>query len=433
MRTNPTLTRLGTLVFGLCVLQGLPTSALQAGILPGSETTAIRAGRLFDAKSGQLLTNQVVLIRSDRIEEVGPASSVKIPTGCKVIDLRKATVLPGLIDGHLHLTLYGPKNPEYQMKVALDSATADLKAGFTTVVAMGSHGGGYADVELKKAIDAGSLQGPRILPAGPILSIRASDTSDGIDSLRGAVRDLARHGADHVKIITTGPFNFLPNGQMVNQASTTLDELKAVVNEAHQNGLFVASHSYGGDGLKWAIETGVDDIQHAVAADDADIKMLVEKNLPMTATILDLRQDEPDDLKQWAPYSRWRLIEKTWAKMYAAGVRLGFGSGATAVTNGMGRIFNTACSCSHGVQGEMFPIYVSWGATPAYALRMATIVNAEIVHMADSIGSIEKGKFADLVAVSGDPLKDITEMQRIKFVMKGGQIVKNDLRSASSH
>jgi len=165
---------------------------------------------------------------------------------------------------------------------------------------------------------------------------------------------------DHVKIYTTGPFYFKPNGEMVNQALPSLEELKAVVDEAHRRGMFVASHTYGGDGLKWAIEAGVEDIQHAVAATDADIQLILQKNLPVTSTILDLRQDEPGDLKQWAPYSRFRLMEQTWKKMLKAGVRLGYGSGATPVSDGRGRIFNAACNCSHGVQSEMFPIFVSW-------------------------------------------------------------------------
>jgi imidazolonepropionase-like amidohydrolase len=222
---------------------------------------------------------------------------------------------------------------------------------------------------------------------------------------------------------------------MVSDAFMSLEEVKAVVDEAHKQGLFVASHSYGGDGLRWAIEAGVDDIQHATSADDADIEMLAQKNLPVTLTVLEHREDEPGDLKKWAPYSRFRLVEQTWKKMFAAGVKIGFGSGGTSVSNSgwKGRIFNSACECSLGAQGEVFPIFVSWGASPAYTLRMATIVNAEIIHMADSIGSIEKGKFADLIAVSGDPLKDITEMQRVKFVMKGGEVVKNELRQFSAH
>jgi imidazolonepropionase-like amidohydrolase len=155
--------------------------------------------------------------------------------------------------------------------------------------------------------------------------------------------------------------------------------------------------------------------------------MILQKNLAVTSTLLDHRQDEPGDLKQWAPYSRWRLIEQTWKKMLKAGVRLGYGSGSTPVSNGQGRIFNTACNCSHGAQSEMFPILVGWGATPLYTLRMATTVNAEIIHWQDKVGTIEKGKFADLIATAGDPLQDITEMQRVKFVMKGGAVIKDDL------
>ena len=403
-------------------------------------TIAVRAGRLFDPKSDRLLTDQVVIIEGQHISDVGQTASVKIPPGAKVIDLSRATVLPGLIDGHVHLT-DATGNLQHQMMVALHSATESLKAGFTTQVVQGSHGGGYADVELKRAIESGLVSGPRILPAGPILAIttpgsasyplefkpfEAELVADGSEALRAGVRQLAHYGADHVKMHTTGPFYFKPNGEMVNEPLPSLEELKAVVDEAHRRNMFVATHTYGGDGLKWAIEAGVDDIQHATAADDADISMLVKKNLPVTSTILDLRQDEPGDLKRWAPYSRWRLMRETWKKMLAAGVRLGFGSGATPVSNGQGRIFNTACNCSHGVQAEMFPIFVNWGAKPLYTLRMATTVNAEIIRMQNSIGSIDKGKLADLIAVSGNPLADITEMQRVRFVMKGGVVVRDD-------
>lgn len=405
------------------------------------QITAVRAGRMFDPKSGQISANQVVLIQGERITAVGPSASVAIPAGAKVIDLSRATVLPGLIDGHVHLTDQAG-GLQHQMLVALHSATETLKAGYTTQVVQGSHGGGFADVELKRAIESGLVQGPRLRPAGPILAITAPGNApyplelkpfepeivaDGVEGLRAGVRQLAHYGADHVKIHTTGRFYFKPNGEMVNQALPSLDELKAVVDEAHRRGMFIASHTYGGDGLKWAIEAGVDDIQHATAADDEDIKMLVQKRLPVTTTILDHRQDEPGDLKQWAPYSRWRLVQKTWKKMMDAGVILGFGSGAGPVSNGQGRIYDKECNCSHGVQGEMFPIFVSWGATPVYTLRMATTVNAQIIHMEDSIGTLEKGKFADLIATSGDPLQDISEMQRVKFVMKGGMVVRDDL------
>ncbi|PYR42939.1 MAG: Xaa-Pro dipeptidase [Acidobacteria bacterium] len=403
-----------------------------------AQVIAVRAGRVFDPRSGTNVTNQVVLITSERISDAGPADRVQIPAGARVIDLSQATVLPGLIDGHLHLT-DAAGGLQHQMMVALYSATQSLNAGFTTQVVMGSHGGGYADVELRKAIESRLVRGPRLLVAGPVLDIttpgndtfpldfkpfRPNIVANGPEAMRAAVRELAHYGVDHIKMTTTGPFVFKPNGDMVNQALPSLEELKAAVDEAHRRGLFVATHSYGGDGLKWALEAGVDDIQHAVAADDADIKMFLQKNLPVTATILDMRQDEPGDLRRFAPHSRWRLMEQTWKKMLAAGVRLGFGSGAAPPP---GRVFNQACNCSHGVQAEMFPIFVQWGATPVYTLRMATTVNAAIIRMQDSVGTIEKGKYADLIAVAGDPLQDITEMQRVTFVMKGGEVVRNDV------
>jgi imidazolonepropionase-like amidohydrolase len=399
---------------------------------------AVKAGKMFDPKSGANLTNQVVLVTGDKISDVGPADKVKIPAGAKVIDLSQATVLPGLIDGHVHLT-DAQGNLQHQMMVALFSATSSLNAGYTTLVTMGSHGGGYADVELKKAIQAGLVKGPRIITAGPIINVTMPGsspfpleytlldpdiTANGAGQMRAAVRELAHYGVEHVKIHTTGPFYFDKEGKMFNQPLPTREELGAVIDEAHRRGMWVASHTYGGEGLKMAIDLGLDNIQHATAATDEDIREIAQKHLPITTTILDHRQDEPDDLKQWAPYSRWRLVEVTWKKMLAAGVILGWGSGSAPPP---GRVFNTECNCSHGVQGEMFPIFVKWGASPVYTLRMATTVNAEIIHMADKLGTIEKGKFADMIAVSGDPLQDITEMQRVKFVMKGGAVIRNDM------
>src|ERR1700693_2699497 len=250
-----------------CVLSAvlliLATSAVLSAQAP--QVVAVRAGRMFDPKWGTHLTNQVVLISGDRITDVGPADSVKVPAGARVIDLSRATVLPGLIDGHVHLT-DATGGLQHQMMVALHSAMKSLKAGYTTQVVQGSHGGGFADVELKRAIDQGLVQGPRLLPAGPILAIMAPGNGpyplefkpfeveivkDGGGGLRAGVRELAHYGADHVKIHTTGPFYFKPNGEMVNQALPSLEELKAVVDEAHRRDMFVASHTYGGDGLAW--------------------------------------------------------------------------------------------------------------------------------------------------------------------------------------
>jgi imidazolonepropionase-like amidohydrolase len=435
--------RRSSLRITLALVSVLFTATLLWSQAQAPETTAVRAGRLFDPKSGQMLNNQVVLIQGEKITQVGPAASVTVPAGARVIDLSRATVLPGLIDGHVHLT-DAVGNLQHQMMVAYHWATASLNAGFTTQVAMGSHGGGFADVELKRAIESGLVSGPRIITAGPILNVTAGGNAyfpidfkpvepdivaNGAGALRAGVRELAHYGAEHVKIHTTGRFYFKPNGEMENVPLLTLDEMKAVVDEAHRQGMWVATHTYGGEGLRITIDAGVDNVQHATAATDDDIKMFVQKKMPITTTILDHRQDEPDDLKQFAPYSRWRLVEQTWKKMLAAGVILGWGSGSAPPP---GRVYNTACNCSHGVQGEMFPIFVKWGATPLYTLRMATTVNADIIHKQDTVGTIEKGKYADLIAVSGDPLQDISEMQRVKFVMKGGVVVRDDFAAQSA-
>ena len=399
----------------------LAAVAVGAAHVAAGQTTAIRAGRLFDPKSGTDLQNQVILVSGDRISDVGPAASVKIPAGAKVIDLSFATVLPGLIDGHVHLT----DGKGDQMAQATKMADASLKAGFTTLVTQGSHGGAYTDIELQKQIDAGKVVGPRLITAGPIVGQELA--AEGADQFRKALDDLHAHGAMHAKIVPNTTYSWDKQGKMSNTNVVSLEELKAAVEEAHKNGMFIATHSYGGPGLKYAIEAGVDDIQHATAADDDDIKALVAKHLPVTSTILDLRQDEPADLLKWAPFTKFREMQKTWVRMMKAGVMLGFGTGATPVTNGGGRIFDTACQCSHGVQGEHFVVLTQWGATPAYVLKMATSVNAQILRKDKDLGSVEKGKYADIIATDGDPLQDITEIQNVKFVMKNGQVIKNDL------
>jgi len=391
-----------------------------------AQTVAIRAGRLFDPKSGTDLQNQVIVVSGDRITDVGPASTVKIPAGARVIDLSFATVLPGLIDGHVHLT----DGKGDQMAEAQKATHDSLNAGFTTLVAQGSHGGGYTDVELQKQIDGGKVVGPRLITAGPIVGQELA--AKGAEQFRKALDELHAHGAMHAKIVPNTTYSWDKQGKMSNTNVVSLEELKAAVAEAHKNGMFVATHSYGGPGLKYAIEAGVDDIQHGTAADDDDIKALVAKHLPVTSTILDLRQDEPADLVKSAPFSKFREMQKTWVKMMKAGVTLGFGSGATPVTNGAGRIFDTACQCSHGVQAEHLVVLTQWGATPAYVLKMATSVNAAILHRDKDLGSVDKGKLADIIATDGDPLQDITEIQNVKFVMKGGRVIKNELAPKST-
>lgn len=401
---------------------------------------AVRAGRLFDANTGTMLNSQVVLIRGDRIADVGP--SVQIPQGARVIDLGGSTLLPGMIDGHVHTNGPTPnESVEHQTMVMIQSAQRDLAAGFTTIVDMDSRGG-FGTVELRNAINSGLVRGPRMQVAGQSLNPRGArptaNTVPGFSSgftegkningpwlARGAVRELKLHGADWAKIYTTQDFvgddlnEFRPDGSLVAIPSLTLEEVQAVVDEAHRMGLKVACHTYGGEGMRTCVQAGVDLPMHMLELykDDATLKMIVRKRLPVMMTIDDLMGLDASDRKlTGGKTSRFAMGEQTFRKLLAAGVPLPFGSGAVPV------------AYPHGKQADQFPYLVKWGMTPAQALQTAFIVVAKVLNYdwADQVGSIEKGKFADLIAVSGDPLTDITEMQRVTFVMKGGMVVRNE-------
>jgi len=428
----------------------------QAWVLPPpaqvspSQTVAVRAGRMFDPRTGTLLTNQVIVIRGDRITDVG--ANAQIPAGARVVDLSRATVMPGLIDSHLHVMdgnpLTAPGGPgiiagstgaapannlglQYRELIALVNAQRDLSAGFTTVVDLMTHGGWYGTVDLRNAINNGLVQGPRMQVAGPgivatnkgniafpllneaPIANLGAQVANGPDGVRAAVREQAHYGVDWIKIYSTQEFHFEPNGSMVNTPTFTLEETQALVNEAHRQGLKVACHAYGGEGLHNCIQAGVDVPTHGVDLDDASVKMLLEKKLPLTSTMFDLSIEDAQEVKRWGT-SRWRFMEKSFKKASAAGIVQPFGSGAGPFP--------------HGTQVDQFAYLVKWGKTPAQALQSAMTVAAQIIGWQDQVGTLEKGKFADLVAVSGDPLADITEMSRIMFVMKGGQVVRNDMK-----
>ena len=392
---------------------------------------AVRAGRLFDSKTGALLRNQVILIRGERITEVGP--SLAIPAGAQVIDLSGATVLPGLIDTHLHVMDGGGSAPglsqQYRELVALRNAERDLNAGFTTIVDLMSHGGMYGTVDLRNAINRGLVKGPRMqvsgpgiantnkagasfLPGAPVAFIGAqiANTPWGV---REAVREQAHYGVDWIKIYSTEEYTLKADGTISAIPGFTLEETQAIVDEAHRKGLKVACHAYGGEGLHNCIAAGVDVPTHALDLDDASLRMLLDKKLPLTATLFDLSIDDAMEMREFGN-SRWRMMEKSWKKALAAGVKLPFGSGAGPFP--------------HGTQGDMFAYFAKWGMAPAQTLQMATSTAADVIGWADRVGSVEKGKFADLVAVAGDPLADITEMSRVKFVMKGGEVFRNELK-----
>jgi len=424
---------------------------------------AIRAGRLFDPKAGTNLINQVILIQGDRITKVGPAGQVQIPPSAKVIDLSKATVLPGLIDRHVHLFQDQQPNDSRAALIGLNYALRDLRAGFTTLQDMGAPYG-YTPVEVRDAINKGLVPGPRLQVAGPQINPRAAryypapplwapfgqapnptwQLSQDVNSpwlARAAVREHSHYGVDWIKIYETEDYEgggypdppdsgaFKPDGSMINVPSLSLEENQAIVDEAHRRGLKTTCHAYGGEGLRNCLTAGVDlpmhvtvGVTNAVGLDDETIRLFKQPladgtQRPVIQTIWDLIGDlEKADLAaSRGKMTRLRATEASFKRLVAAGVTEVFGSGAYTV--------------GHGVQAFQFAYFVRWGMTPVQALQMATTNAAASLNfeLANEVGAIEQGKFADIVAVSGDPLSDITEMERVKFVMKGGAVFRNDL------
>lgn len=397
---------------------------------------AVRAGRLFDGMN-KLASNQVVLIHGDRISEVGSAESIKIPNGAEIVDLSQATVLPGLIDAHTHVFGNGPDfetqimrdSYQYRTLVALSNAQKDLMVGFTTLRDLKTLGAMYSDVDLRNAIDRGVVQGPRMQVAtrgiqatgGFIMRGYSTDVTlpsalEVVDSpwaARQAVRDQVAHGADLIKVYAAYDFYFSPDGKMVVPPTFTGEEVNAIVDEAHAKGRKVSCHAFGGQGLKNCLNAGVDSIEHGVDLDDADIKMMLQKGIYLVPTLYHYQDDREKDMKKYGGHSVAEVSEKSFPRAVAQGVKIAFGSGVGPFP--------------HGTQTKEFEYMVKFGMTPLQAIRAATIEAARLMGWQDRIGSIEAGKFADLVAVQGDPTADITELERVKFVMKGGHVFKNEI------
>jgi imidazolonepropionase-like amidohydrolase len=418
--------------------QGGIASAPAKFLAAPTQVVAIRAGRLFDSRTGTIANNQIVLIRGDRIADVGP--SVTIPADARVIDLSAATVMPGMIDAHVHVYPQDDLSMQMRTIVAVANAQADLDAGFTTVVDMDSRGG-YGTVDLRNAINRGVLLGPRMQVVGQSLNQRASTAypafferfqdrfteSKNPNSpwlARAAVREAKLHGVDWVKIYTTQDFVgdeysvFKPDGTLVNSPSLTEEEVMAITDEAHRLGLKVACHTYGGEGQLSCLKAGVDAPNHLTDLDDASLKLLLDKKLPFELTVDDLVALEPADLKKTGgKNSRLKMAEQAFKKAHAAGVPFVFGSGATSA------------DVPHGKQADQFAWFIKWGMERVDALKMPFLPTARMLNYnwVDQLGSVEKGKYADIIAVAGNPLADISEMQRVRFVMKGGYVVKNEL------
>ncbi len=419
------------------LLLALPVWAVGQTV-PEARHVVVYAGHMLDVKTGNTLADQAIEIEGDRIVSVGPAASVKAPADAAVVRLPAATVVPGLIDVHTHLTFnlgdtgysgLGISVPREALNGARN-ARVTLEAGFTTVRNVGARG--YSDVALRDAINAGDVPGPRMEVSGPALGItgghcdnnllpfdyHASDegVADGVENVQHKVREVIKYGADVIKICATG--GVLSKGDDPNASQFTLEEMKAIVAEAHRLGRKVAAHAHGAEGVRWASEAGVDSVEHGHLMDDDAIRTLKKNGTYLVPTLylMDWYRENLERSKV-PEYSR-RKFEMVSAagrqniqKAMQAGVKIALGTDAAVYP--------------HGLNAHELAVYVRLGMTPLQAIRTATVNAADLLGWSDKVGAIEPGKYADIIAVDGDPLKDVTTLERVKFVMKGGETVKN--------
>ena len=408
---------------------------------PSSAPEYVRAGKLLDVRSGKLLDNQIIVIRGARIERIAPAAEQAIPAGAKVVDLSRATVLPGLIDCHTHIMLADTDNSHYEEYLLKDSyqyrtilATLnvrhDLEAGFTAMRDVETEGAMYSDVDVRNAIDQGLIPGPRLKVATRGISSTGGyelegyapqvpvphgvQLVDGPYEARKAVREQFNYGADLIKMYGNDRYRFLPDGKIKSVANFSFEEVQAIVDEARLKGLKVACHAYDGPGLHYCIDAGVASIEHGIQLDDDAIKKMVAKGtyLVPTLQVYCCALEKADLAMSGGKTSRVAIHETSFKKALAAGVKIAFGTDAG--------------SFLHGTQAIEFEWMTRYGMSPLEAIRSATINAADLLGWSDDLGVLEPGRYADIIAVDASPLTDIKQLEHVKFVMKGGEVVRND-------
>ena len=404
----------------------------------------IKAGRLVDVRAGRVLENQAILIENDRIKAVGPFDSrlALVHPQARVLDLSKATVLPGLMDCHTHVLLQGDiTSAEYDEQVLKESipyrtiratvaARIALMNGFTALRDLETEGAMYADVDVKTAINRGIIQGPRMFVSTRAFSATGMyplsgyswelrmpegvQIVDGADNIRRAVREQVKYGADWIKFYADRRY-FMKDGALHSWVNFTDEEMKALVDESHRLGRRVAAHAMGREGIEAALKVGVDSIEHGYGLDEEMMDRMIRQGVYWCPTIYVGVYVAEGRARAGAPI--WLTMRDLEAKAFGIAVRKGVKIAYGTDAGGYAWTEN---------QAKEFNYMVRYGMTPMQAIQSATIVAAELLERPNDLGAIEVGKYADIVAVANDPLRDITELERVRFVMKNGEIVKND-------
>lgn len=422
----------------LALVIGAPALAQQSQYAPPSPV-AIRAGNVLDVKTGKYVTDQILWIENGRIKAMGAAADLEkqLPKGIQTIDLSSKTVLPGLIDCHTHLTfnpnMAGPAGLRVsyprEALIGAHNAKLTLEAGFTTVRNLGAHG--YSDIALRDAINAGDVPGPRMLASGPPLSITGGHAdenylapqynfteegvADGVDAVIAKVREDVKYGADVIKFMATGGVMSEGDNPALEQYSP--EEMKAIVETAHGLGRKVAAHAHGELGIKNAVLAGVDSIEHGSYIQDEEIQLMKERGTYLVPTVyledwlmaninsIGLTPNMIEKARVVLPIARKNL-----SHAFQSGVKVAFGTDAAVYP--------------HGLNAHEFGTMVDMGLPPLQAIQAATVNAADLIGWSDRVGTLEAGKYADIIAVDGDPLANVRVLETIRFVMKGGEVVK---------